>query len=64
MRPIKASRGGVAPPLFGRRNYKMPTASRDIVISNKLGNVPDRYSWVTRARTPGAALPPTYYFKS
>ena len=34
------------------------------VISNKMGNVPDRYSWVTRARTPGAALPPTYYFKS
>jgi peptide/nickel transport system substrate-binding protein len=34
------------------------------VISNKLGNVPDRYSWVTRARTPGAAHPPTYYFKS
>jgi peptide/nickel transport system substrate-binding protein len=34
------------------------------VISNKLANVPDRYAWVTRARTPGAAHPPTYYFKS
>ena len=34
------------------------------VISNKLGNVPDRYAWVTRARTPGAALPPTFYFKT
>ena len=34
------------------------------VIGNKMGNVPDRYAWVTRARTPGAALPPTYYLKS
>ncbi|MCC7369643.1 MAG: ABC transporter substrate-binding protein [Chloroflexi bacterium] len=34
------------------------------VISNKLGNVPERYAWVTRARTPGAAQPTTYYFKS
>jgi peptide/nickel transport system substrate-binding protein len=34
------------------------------VIGNKMGNVPDRYAWVTRARTPGAALPPTYYIKS
>jgi peptide/nickel transport system substrate-binding protein len=34
------------------------------VISNKMGNVPDRYVWLTRNRTPGAALPPTYYFKS
>jgi peptide/nickel transport system substrate-binding protein len=34
------------------------------VISNRLGNVPDRYAWVTRARTPGAAHPSTYYFKA
>jgi peptide/nickel transport system substrate-binding protein len=34
------------------------------VIGNKIGNVPDRYAWVTRARTPGAAHPPTYYMKS
>ena len=34
------------------------------VISNKMGNVPDRYSWLTRVRTPGAAHPSTYYFKS
>ena len=34
------------------------------VIGNKMGNVPDRYAWVTRARTPGAAHPPTYYLKS
>jgi len=34
------------------------------VISNKLSNVPNRYVWLTRNRTPGADLPPTYYFKS
>jgi peptide/nickel transport system substrate-binding protein len=34
------------------------------VISNKLTNVPDRYVWLTRCRTPGADLPPTYSFKS
>jgi peptide/nickel transport system substrate-binding protein len=34
------------------------------VVSNKMGNVPDRYSWRTRVRTPGAAQPSTYYFKS
>ncbi len=34
------------------------------VIGNKMGNVPDRYSWVTRVRTPGAAMSSTYYFKS
>ena len=34
------------------------------VISNKLENVPERYAWVTRARTPGAAHPSTYFFKS
>jgi peptide/nickel transport system substrate-binding protein len=34
------------------------------VVSNKLGNVPDRYSWLTRVRTPGAAHPSTYYFKA
>jgi peptide/nickel transport system substrate-binding protein len=33
-------------------------------VNNKLGNVPDRYSWVTRARTPGAAHPSTFYFKA
>jgi peptide/nickel transport system substrate-binding protein len=34
------------------------------VISNKLTNVPNRYVWLTRNRTPGAALPPTYSFKA
>ncbi|MGE3912298.1 MAG: ABC transporter substrate-binding protein, partial [Chloroflexota bacterium] len=34
------------------------------VVSNKLGNVPDRYVWRTRNRTPGAAHPSTYFFKS
>jgi hypothetical protein len=33
------------------------------LISNKLGNVPERLSWRTRARTPGATHPSTYYFK-
>ena len=34
------------------------------VVSNKMGNVPDRYAWKTRVRTPGAAHPSTYFFKS
>ncbi len=34
------------------------------IVSNKLGNVPDRYVWRTRNRTPGAAMPPTYFFKA
>ncbi|MCC7369642.1 MAG: ABC transporter substrate-binding protein [Chloroflexi bacterium] len=34
------------------------------VIGNKLGNVPDRYGWRTRNRTPGHVHPSTYYFKS
>jgi peptide/nickel transport system substrate-binding protein len=34
------------------------------IVSNKLGNVPDRYTWRARVRTPGAAQPSTYYFKS
>ena len=34
------------------------------IISNKMANVPSRYVWLTRNRTPGAALPPQYYFKS
>ena len=34
------------------------------IIGNKMGNVPEKYAWVTRARTPGAAHPPTYYMKS
>jgi peptide/nickel transport system substrate-binding protein len=34
------------------------------IISNKLGNVPDRYTWRARNRTPGAAQPSRYYFKS
>jgi peptide/nickel transport system substrate-binding protein len=33
------------------------------IVSNKLGNVPDRYTWRARIRTPGAAQPSTYYFK-
>jgi len=33
------------------------------VIGNKMKNVPERYAWVTRARTPGAALPSTYYLE-
>ncbi|MBV9356433.1 MAG: ABC transporter substrate-binding protein [Chloroflexi bacterium] len=34
------------------------------IISNKLGNVPDRISWRSRCRTPGATHPSTYYFKA
>jgi len=34
------------------------------VVSNRMGNVPDRYVWRARNRTPGAAQPTTYYFKS
>ena len=34
------------------------------VIGNKMANVPDRYVWRARNRTPGANMPPTYYFKS
>ncbi len=34
------------------------------VISNKMGNVPERISWRSRCRTPGATHPSTYYFKS
>ncbi len=34
------------------------------VINNRMGNVPDRYAWRTRNRTPGAAHPTTYFFKS
>jgi peptide/nickel transport system substrate-binding protein len=34
------------------------------VISNKLGNVPERIAWKSRCRTPGATHPSTYYFKS
>jgi hypothetical protein len=34
------------------------------VVSNKMGNVPERISWKSRARTPGATHPSTYYFKA
>ncbi|MCC6179755.1 MAG: ABC transporter substrate-binding protein [Chloroflexi bacterium] len=34
------------------------------VVSNKLENVPERYAWLTRCRTPGAVHPSTYFFKS
>jgi peptide/nickel transport system substrate-binding protein len=34
------------------------------VISNKMGNVPDRFAGRTRTRTPGAVHPSMYYFKS
>ena len=34
------------------------------IIGNKMGNVPDRYAWRARVRTPGAAQPSTYFFKS
>jgi peptide/nickel transport system substrate-binding protein len=34
------------------------------VISNKMGNVPERISWRSRCRTPGATHPSTYYFKT
>jgi peptide/nickel transport system substrate-binding protein len=34
------------------------------VISNKMGNVPERISWRSRCRTPGATHPSTYYFKA
>lgn len=33
------------------------------LISNKMGNIPERLSWRGRARTPGATHPSTYYFK-
>jgi peptide/nickel transport system substrate-binding protein len=33
------------------------------IIGNKLGNVPERYVWRARNRTPGAAWPPMFYFK-
>ena len=34
------------------------------IISNKMGNVPERISWRSRCRTPGATHPSTYYLKS
>ena len=34
------------------------------VVGNRIANVPDRYSGLTRTRTPGAVHPSTYYFKS
>jgi peptide/nickel transport system substrate-binding protein len=34
------------------------------VIGNKMANVPDRYAWRTRNRTPGHVHPSTYFFKS
>lgn len=34
------------------------------IISNKLGNVPERLAWRARTRTPGASHPATYYFKA
>jgi peptide/nickel transport system substrate-binding protein len=34
------------------------------VVGNKMANVPDRYGWRSRNRTPGHAHPSTYYFKS
>ena len=34
------------------------------VISNKMGNIPERISWRSRCRTPGATHPSTYYFKA
>src|SRR5438105_3172883 len=34
------------------------------VISNKMGNIPERISWRSRCRTPGATHPSTYYFES
>ena len=34
------------------------------LVSNKMGNVPERLSQVRAARHPGASHPATYYFKS
>jgi peptide/nickel transport system substrate-binding protein len=34
------------------------------VVSNKIGNSPERLAWKTRNRTPGNTHPSTYYFKS
>jgi peptide/nickel transport system substrate-binding protein len=34
------------------------------VISNKMGNEPERIAWKSRCRTPGATHPSTYYFKA
>jgi peptide/nickel transport system substrate-binding protein len=34
------------------------------IISNKMGNVPERLAWRARNRTPGSTHPATYYFKS
>jgi peptide/nickel transport system substrate-binding protein len=34
------------------------------IISNKMGNVPERIVWRSRARTPGCTHPSTYFFKS
>jgi peptide/nickel transport system substrate-binding protein len=34
------------------------------VIGNKMGNIPERISWKSRCRTPGATHPSTYYFKT
>jgi peptide/nickel transport system substrate-binding protein len=34
------------------------------VVGNKMANVPDRYNWRARSRTPGHVHPSTYFFKS
>ena len=34
------------------------------VVSNKIGNSPERLAWKTRNRTPGNTHPSTYYFKA
>jgi len=34
------------------------------IVSNKMGNVPERIAWRARNRTPGSTQPSTYYFKS
>lgn len=34
------------------------------IISNKMGNVPERLAWRTRNRTRGSTHPSTYYFKT
>ena len=34
------------------------------IISNKLGNVPQRIVWRPRARTPGCTQPSTYFYKA
>ncbi len=34
------------------------------VVRTNMGNVPERISWRSRCRTPGATHPSTYYFKS